>query len=33
MERCRTALPPLYDLGTRKARCVLVESEAVAKDP
>jgi oligopeptide/dipeptide ABC transporter ATP-binding protein len=33
MERCRTALPPLYDLGTRKARCVLVESEAIAKDP
>jgi peptide/nickel transport system ATP-binding protein len=28
MDRCREALPPLYDLRGRRSRCVLVESEA-----
>ncbi len=32
MDRCRQALPPLYELGTRKSRCVLVENEATAHD-
>jgi len=31
MDRCREALPPLYDLGGRKSRCVLVENEALAQ--